>query len=133
MISYSYTNKPQSKRYCYLERGLRKTYLAFKQEKLTDEELETLAKQLNIENDNYFKQMYAYRYYSIEMPLGVDDYDSEVNAIVSAKYSSDAMQAVINNYLLSPNNETIKKEFNDMQEWRKEAKEFASDIKSKSE
>lgn len=86
-----------------------------------------------MECDEYFKQCYVYKYYSIEMPLGVDDYDSEVNAIVSAKYPSDVMQAIINNYLLSPNDETIKKEFDDMQEWRKEAKEFASDIKSKSE
>lgn len=133
MISYSYVDKPQSKRHWYLERGLRKTYLAFKQEKLTDEELKVLANQLNTACDEYFKQTYVYKYYSIEMPLGVDDYDSEVNAIVSAKYPSDAMQAIINNYLLSPNDETIKKEFDDMQKWRKEAKEFASDIKSKSE
>lgn len=132
MIQYSYQAKPQPKRYIYLERGFRKTYLQFKQEKLTDEQLETLAKDLGIDNDDYFKQIYAYRYYSIEMPLGVDDYDSEVNAIILARYPSDVMQSVINNYLLNPNDDKAKREFKEMQDWRKAAKEFASDIKPKS-
>lgn len=132
MIQYSYQAKPQLKRYIYLERGFRKTYLQFKQEKLTDKQLETLAKDLGIDNDNYFKQIYAYRYYCIEMPLGVDDYDSEVNAIISAKYPSDVMQSVINNYLLNPDDDKAKREFKEMQDWRKAAKEFASDIKPKS-
>lgn len=130
MIEYSYRNQLQEKRIYYLEKGLRKTYLNFKQEKLTDEELETLAKQFGMEYDNYFKQSYAYRYYFIEMPLGVDDYDSEVNAIVIAKYPSDVMQSVINNYLLDPTDNKAKREFEEMQDWRKTAKEFASDIKT---
>lgn len=130
MIEYTYQAKPQSKRQYYLERGLRKTYLNFKQEKLTDDDLETLAKQLGIECDDYFKQCYTYRYYSIEMPLGIDDYDSEVNAIVTAKYPNDVMQSVVNNYLLDPTNDKAKKEFEDMQQWRKEAKEYANDIKT---
>lgn len=130
MIEYTYQAKPQSKRQYYLERGLRKTYLNFKQEKLTDDDLETLAKQLGIECDDYFKQCYTYRYYSIEMPLGIDDYDSEVNTIITAKYPSNVMQSVINNYLLDPTNDKAKREFEDMQQWRKEAKEFASDIKT---
>ena len=130
MIQYNYQAKLQSKRQHYLEQGLRKTYLIFKQEKLTDKELETLANQSGIKYDDCFKQSYVYKYYCIEMPLGVDDYDSEINAIVTAKYPNDVMQSVINNYLLDPTDNKAKKEFEEMQAWRKEAKEFASDIKT---
>ena len=37
------------------------------------------------------------------------------------------MQSIINNYLLDPTDETIVKEFNEMQAWRKEAKEIAKE------
>ena len=37
------------------------------------------------------------------------------------------MQAVINNYLLDPEDEAVVKEFNTMQAWRKKAKEIAKE------
>ena len=38
------------------------------------------------------------------------------------------MQAIINNYLLDPSNQQSIEEFNQMQEWRKHAKELAKEI-----
>lgn len=65
----------------------------------------------------------------VEQPLG---YDKVVNAIVSAAYPSDKMQAIINNHLLdSEEDEDYKghtEEFNTMQQWRKHAKEVAKDV-----
>ena len=53
------------------------------------------------------------------------DYGGIIDALVTYKYPNDKMQAVINNYLLEPENEEYVKAFNEMQSWRKEAKEIA--------
>lgn len=53
------------------------------------------------------------------------NYGGVVDALVTYKYPNDKMQSVINNYLLEPDNAEYVKEFNDMQAWRKEAKEIA--------
>lgn len=57
------------------------------------------------------------------------EYGKIVNGIISAKYPQDKMQAIINNYLIDPNEEHTK-EFQDMQEWRSFAKEYAKNIKN---
>jgi hypothetical protein len=46
------------------------------------------------------------------------------------KYYQADMTAIINNYLLDPENEENKKDFNEMQEHRKYAKHVAKDIAS---
>ena len=51
-----------------------------------------------------------------------------INAFVREKYSVSQVEAIINNYLLDATNEEYLKEFNDMQEWRKEAKSIAKKI-----
>lgn len=51
-----------------------------------------------------------------------------VDAIVSAAYPNDVMQAVVNNYLASPDDEESLASFNTMQEWRKKAKAVATEI-----
>lgn len=56
------------------------------------------------------------------------NYGGIVNALIGIKYSSDAMTAIINNYLLDPNDVDAKSEFNTMQEYRKEAKAIAHSI-----
>lgn len=53
------------------------------------------------------------------------DYGGIIDALVTYKYPNDKMQSVINNYLLDPNDESVIQEFNEMQEWRKQAKEIA--------
>ena len=70
----------------------------------------------------------TYKYQTYTLKPAVLDYDSIVNAIVSREYTNDKMQAVINNYLLDPSNEDTTKEFNDMQAFRKKAKDWAKDL-----
>ena len=41
------------------------------------------------------------------------------------------MQAIINNYLLDPNDDSIKQEFIEMQNWRAESKQIAKEILEK--
>ena len=70
----------------------------------------------------------TYKYQTYTLKPAVLDYDSIVNAIVSKEYPNDKMQAVINNYLLDTSNEDTTKEFNDMQAFRKKAKDWAKDL-----
>lgn len=51
-----------------------------------------------------------------------------VSAIIHGRYSDDAMQAIINNYLLEDEDSEHQKEWNDMQMWRVEAKRMAKEI-----
>ena len=51
-----------------------------------------------------------------------------IDAIVTAAYPSDVMQAIINNHLLDPTDEVHEAEFNEMQAWRKHAKEVADHV-----
>jgi hypothetical protein len=68
-----------------------------------------------------------YKYNQVEIPAGKFDYAGVVDALVQYKYPIDKMQAVINNYLLDPNDDYAISEFNAMQAWRKEAKEIAKE------
>lgn len=72
----------------------------------------------------------TYKYQTYTLKPAVLDYDNIVNAIISKEYPNDKMQAVINNYLLDPSNEDTTKEFNDMQAFRKKAKDWAKDLLS---
>ena len=54
-------------------------------------------------------------------------YEHCVNKLISSKYPSDKMQAVINNYLEDPSNTAYIEEFRAMQEWRKIAKEASKE------
>ena len=60
----------------------------------------------------------------IPQPIG---YDTIVNAIISAAYPADKMQAIINNHLLESDNAEHEQEFAEMQEWRKTAKSVAKE------
>ena len=54
-------------------------------------------------------------------------YERAVSAIVDDGYPSDKMQAVVNNYLLDPTDETAKAEMEAMQTWRALAKRVAKE------
>lgn len=69
----------------------------------------------------------GFEWESVDMPQTKWDYSGVVDALVSHKYPNDKMQAVINNYLLEPENEEYIRVFNEMQAWRKEAKEIAKE------
>lgn len=66
----------------------------------------------------------------IELIIGPTEfcYNGLVNKIISYKYPNDKMQAIINNYLLEPEDETALSEFMVMQSWRSESKTIAKEI-----
>ena len=66
--------------------------------------------------------MYVYDYVRVPFPF---TYESLVAAIVKSKYNEDSMQAVVNNYLLDPEDTDHKAEFDAMQLWRQQAKLIA--------
>lgn len=72
----------------------------------------------------------------VQQPLGKDKI---VNAIVSAAYPSDKMQAIINNHFLNlaaqqegealdADEQAHEQEYQQMQEWRKHAKQIAVQV-----
>ena len=54
-------------------------------------------------------------------------YERAVSAIVDDGYPADKMQAVVNNYLLDPADESAKAEMEAMQSWRALAKRVAKE------
>lgn len=54
-------------------------------------------------------------------------YERAVSAIVDDGYPADKMQAVVNNYLLDPTDESAKAEMEAMQSWRALAKRVAKE------
>ena len=70
----------------------------------------------------------GYSYREVVLHPDITNYDGIVSALITHKYPSDRMQAIINNYLADPSDEEILQEFNTMQEWRKEAKNLAREI-----
>lgn len=66
-----------------------------------------------------------YEWDSYDIPLGKFTYEGIIDELITYKYPNDKMQAVINNYLLEPENEEYITAFSEMQSWRKEAKEIA--------
>ena len=77
---------------------------------------------------------YNYSYYSVSVPMVHWNYDGIVNAIVTAEYPADRMQAIQNNFLKSLRGDAGTKgddylqEFNDMQAWRDLAKATAHEV-----
>lgn len=69
----------------------------------------------------------GFEWESVEIPQTKWDYSGVVDTLVQYKYPIDKMQAVINNYLLDPEDTYAIDEFNKMQTWRKEAKEIAKE------
>lgn len=69
----------------------------------------------------------------IEFIIGPTEYcyDGLVNRLISYKYPNDKMQAIINNYLLDPDDDAVNQEFMEMQNWRSESKQIAKEILEK--
>ena len=68
-----------------------------------------------------------YKWEQVNVPIEKWNYSGVVDALISYKYPIDKMQAVINNYLLDPEDAYAIDEFNKMQARRKEAKEIAKE------
>ena len=70
----------------------------------------------------------GYAYSEVTLQPGTISYDGIVSQLITSRYPSDKMQAIINNYLADPSDEAILQEFSTMQTWRKEAKNLAKKI-----
>lgn len=68
-----------------------------------------------------------FSFYSVKVKVGDWDYSGIVNAIVSAEYPADRMQAVINNFMQNLSSDS-EQEFEDMQAWRNLAKKTACEV-----
>ena len=79
----------------------------------------------NVESVESSGTEYKYRWQSVTLEPGVWEYGPLVSAIISERYPEDAMQAVVNNYLLEPRTDEAVAEFNAMQSWRAFAKDVA--------
>lgn len=73
------------------------------------------------------KEYNLYECSSVFLPPSVLDYGKIVNLILKEKYPDGQMEAVLYNYLLDSDNETIIKEYNEVQEYRKIAKQIAKE------
>lgn len=82
---------------------------------------QTKTMQLEDENQTEVTE-YTYDFVRVRFPF---TYETLVSDIVKSEYSSDKMEAVINNYLLNPENVEHKAEFDNMQQWREQAKIIA--------
>lgn len=51
-----------------------------------------------------------------------------IDTIIRERYSASQVEAIVNNYLSDTTDEEYLKEFNDMQEWRKQAKSIAKKV-----
>lgn len=65
---------------------------------------------------------------SVTLPPGEWSYDTIVDALVTAEYPSAKMQAIVNNYLATPDDPDIRAEFDTMQQWRKTSKLLAKQL-----
>lgn len=78
-------------------------------------------------SDSKSKVKEAFAAYVVRIPQPIG-YDKVVNAIVTAAYPADKMQALINNHLLDgDDDDEHAAEFQEMQEWRKRAKTWAKE------
>lgn len=97
----------------------------------TEEELAALLPE-DMDMAEEFANEHKYCYYQAKVLMGAWCYDKAVDAIITTRYPNDKMQAVINNYLLDPEDPEALQEFNEMQEFRQMAKQFAKEITNKS-
>lgn len=72
-----------------------------------------------VENDG----IYTFKYVSVQPDYY--NYGGLIDAIISTKYEMKDEMAVVNNYLLNPENEAYIEEYNEFQNWRQFAKSEA--------
>lgn len=56
------------------------------------------------------------------------DYGLFVSALIRSRYSQDQVEAITQNYLANSKDADAKKAFNDLQAWRAQAKEIATEL-----
>lgn len=80
---------------------------------------------INFDIEEIHDDMYQFRYHSVTLPIGKFDRATVISTIIRNRYRDDEMQAIINNYLLDPNDGEAIREFDEMQEYRRYAKNIA--------
>ena len=80
---------------------------------------------IEIEKEKFIRVITSIGIYTLE---DYTDKDTIINTIVRDKYSASQVEAIVNNYLLDMDNKEYLKEFNELQEWRKEAKSIAKKV-----
>lgn len=94
---------------------------------------EAEAKEITIDNmhgegdDAEAETRTIYEAYSVRLERPVT-YERVVAAIVNAEYSSDQMQAIINNHLFDSTDTEHEAQYTAMQEWRTLAKKVAHEV-----
>ena len=79
------------------------------------------------ENPIHTEECDMYEYDVVYVQKNELSYSNIVSTIIRDQYSDDKMQAIINNYLLDGSDEHVF-EFNELQSWRKQAKEVAKKV-----
>ena len=128
-------NKYTNERPNQVHTRMPRMYLNFNIHEMSDAELKELylkenegMELLSKEPDEYYKEAHKFRYESVDLPIGKWEYSNIVDALITYKYANDKMTAIVNNYLLDPTDEEALQEFNQMQEWRKFAKQLAKSV-----
>ena len=72
----------------------------------------------------------THKFYTVSSPSATVtvlamEYATIVSALIRVRYTDDAMMAIINNRMQSPDDEQILAEWQEMQKWRTESKEIA--------
>lgn len=70
----------------------------------------------------------GYCWFDTTLPKGVWNRNAIITAIVRLRYSADDVEAIVNNVLSDPLDESRMAEYKALQEWRKKAKEYASEL-----
>lgn len=73
---------------------------------------------ISIKTGKYYERIEKYSFI-VEI---ADSYEKLVSKYIREKYSQDAVEAIIANYLNEPENEIYSNEFKDFQEYRKNCK-----------
>lgn len=138
-----------------IENGNKCIIVNYNISEVTNEEIQRLwdeqkGEVVNDVPDQWFKDMYKYKYNSTIVPMGQWSRDGIINAIIRDKYRIDEMEAITNNmaainavfmqtlvtdgivaatkYLKESINDANTARFKEMQEWRAMAKKVASEI-----
>lgn len=69
-----------------------------------------------------------WRYHSVTLSPGVWSYEAIVAALIKFHFTDDEREAIINNYLADPEGKVARAEMEELQQWRKEAKQIARNI-----
>lgn len=91
------------------------------------EEKTVTSEAMNADTDSKAEERTVWEGYAVRVMQPVTR-DKVIDAIVTAAYPSDVMQAVINNHLLDESDDEHLAEWTEMQAWRKHAKEVADEV-----